>query len=255
MLHLNSYSLLKVTLSCGRGQHTFFVSVSVFLRQVFYLFLFRFLHQVFFCVTTPQHTFTPSLRTIIALSPPLPLSRSAPASFHSHPLPSSRTPTMIAPLSPAIITLSPTSFHPLPLPLSRSAPASFHPHLLPSLPSSHTMVHTLIPPLVIMIKNLTNMTSVYHNWYRLVETQIPGKSVLQVIKKVLADQTLMAPLVITTLFFSIGWRQGKSFDQTWKVGSGGHVVVVVVGGVWEGSDVVLILSKKLDKMTFEEMAS
>eukprot|EP01126_Amoeba_proteus_P020927 TRINITY_DN2124_c0_g1_i3.p1 TRINITY_DN2124_c0_g1~~TRINITY_DN2124_c0_g1_i3.p1 ORF type:complete len:159 (-),score=23.61 TRINITY_DN2124_c0_g1_i3:146-622(-) len=57
---------------------------------------------------------------------------------------------------------------------------------------------------------------VYHNWYRLVETQIPGKSVLQVIKKVLADQTLMAPLVITTLFFSIGWRQGKSFDQTWK---------------------------------------
>eukprot|EP01126_Amoeba_proteus_P020928 TRINITY_DN2124_c0_g1_i4.p1 TRINITY_DN2124_c0_g1~~TRINITY_DN2124_c0_g1_i4.p1 ORF type:complete len:134 (-),score=27.68 TRINITY_DN2124_c0_g1_i4:327-728(-) len=96
---------------------------------------------------------------------------------------------------------------------------------------------------------------VYHNWYRLVETQIPGKSVLQVIKKVLADQTLMAPLVITTLFFSIGWRQGKSFDQTWKVGSGGHVVVVVVGGVWEGSDVVLILSKKLDKMTFEEMAS
>jgi protein Mpv17 len=45
----------------------------------------------------------------------------------------------------------------------------------------------------------------YHQWYKVIERVLPGQSLAQVLKKTLVDQTIAAPLIITTFFLVMGY--------------------------------------------------
>ncbi|XP_055708093.1 mpv17-like protein 2 [Phlebotomus papatasi] len=51
---------------------------------------------------------------------------------------------------------------------------------------------------------------VCHYWYNFIDNFLPGRSLKLVLKKVLLDQTIGSPLVISTLFITLGVLEGNS---------------------------------------------
>ena len=58
---------------------------------------------------------------------------------------------------------------------------------------------------------------VYHQWYKFMDRVIPGQTYFQVVKKLVVDQTIMAPSIITTFFFAVGAMEGKKINNIYQV--------------------------------------
>jgi hypothetical protein len=64
----------------------------------------------------------------------------------------------------------------------------------------------------------------YHNWYKFVERIIPGQTITQVVKKTILDQSIAAPIVVSTFFVAMGFLDKFSFTgmRKWKLKRGGR---------------------------------
>lgn len=54
---------------------------------------------------------------------------------------------------------------------------------------------------------------VCHYWYRYIDKRIPGKSLSVVLRKVLWDQVICSPIVISTFFLTLGILEASSKEQ------------------------------------------
>eukprot|EP01127_Copromyxa_protea_P020634 TRINITY_DN6920_c0_g1_i2.p1 TRINITY_DN6920_c0_g1~~TRINITY_DN6920_c0_g1_i2.p1 ORF type:complete len:189 (-),score=25.54 TRINITY_DN6920_c0_g1_i2:85-651(-) len=54
---------------------------------------------------------------------------------------------------------------------------------------------------------------IYHYWYKFMERMIPGQTMKPVLTKLLVDQSVMAPTIITTFFFGMGLMQAKPLED------------------------------------------
>lgn len=53
-----------------------------------------------------------------------------------------------------------------------------------------------------------------HFWYKLLDTKLPGRSLKLVTKKVLVDQIIASPIVISLFFITLGVMRNESMDET-----------------------------------------
>jgi len=49
----------------------------------------------------------------------------------------------------------------------------------------------------------------YHHWYNLLEKRLPGATLSRVCTKMLVDQSVMAPTIVSIFFFMVGILEGR----------------------------------------------
>ncbi|XP_054286120.1 mpv17-like protein 2 [Macrosteles quadrilineatus] len=78
-----------------------------------------------------------------------------------------------------------------------------------------------------------------HNWYKVLDKALPGRTLKIVLKKVVIDQIICSPICITAFFLTLGYLENSSWTEVKReIISKGHRLYVAEWIIWPPAQII-----------------